>query len=431
VLPGLTLLALLTACDPKPPATPPPAPLADGLFTPADLRQLKKMARLSPPPVVDPTNPVHDDPRAQLLGQRLFFDRGLSANGKISCASCHGPDTGFSVQGTHGMGLVATDRHPPTLLNVAYQQFFDWDGKADSLWMQAMRPLESPGEHGISRVFAVRHVIADAELSAAYQAIFGALPDLSDVARAPDIARPDPDAPDGEAHQRWLAMDEADRQAVDAAYINLTRSLAAYQARLVNAGSPFDRYASALVEGRVDTTYDAQAKQGLKLFLGKGQCVVCHNGPLLSDMAFHNIGSSRQPDEGRWVGVPHLKQSPYNTLGAHSAALDGERAQRTRYLTRTPEDHGQLRTPSLRNIAQTAPYMHFGQLATLEEVVTFYSELPHDAPVGHREDFLKPAHLTPAEQAALVAFLKTLNGQPLDPFLLHPPASLEPAAQEK
>jgi cytochrome c peroxidase len=424
VLPGLiAALLLLAACQPAAPAQP---PLADGLFSAAELRQLKKMARLVPDPVLDPTNPVHGDPRARLMGQRLFFDRGLSANGEVSCASCHAPESAFAGAGTHGFGLGPTERHPPTVLNAAYQQWFDWDGKADTLWMQAMRPLENPVEHGISRVFAARYLARDPELSAAYAALFGPLPDLSDTARFPDAARPDPEAPDSAHHAAWLAMAEADRQTIDAIYINMTRTIAAYQAQLVNAGSPFDRYAAALLEGRADGTYSAQAKLGLKVFLGEGQCVVCHNGPLLSDMAFHNVGTSPKVDEARWLGVRHVKESPYNAAGPHSAAPDGERAQRTRYLTSTPEDHGQHRTPTLRNIAQTAPYMHFGQLATLEDVVSFYSELPRSAPVGHREDFLKPVNLTPDEQVALVAFLKTLDGQPLDPSLLHPPVSLTP-----
>jgi cytochrome c peroxidase len=418
------LAALLVGCI-KPQAPQAPA-LADGLFTSADLRLIRQMVQLEPAPVTDPTNPVHDDPRARLLGQRLFFDAGLSANGQVSCARCHAPGHGFAHPAPLGMGLGPTHRHPPTLLNVAYQQWFDWDGKADTLWMQAMRPLESPGEHGITRVIAARYVASDPALRAAYEAIFGAMPDLSDEARFPANARPEPEAPDAAHHVAWLAMRPEDRAAVDGVYINMTRSIAAYQAELVNAGSPFDRYGASLLAGQPDATYSAAARRGLKIFLNEGQCVVCHNGPLLSDMAFHNIGTTPKPDEGRWLGVLHVKSSPYNARGAYSAAPDGERAERTHYLAQTPEDHGQFKTPTLRNIAQTAPYMHQGQFATLEDVVAFYSELPGSSPLGHREDFLRPAKLSAAQQADLVAFLRTLDGQPLDVRLLHPPVSLEP-----
>ncbi len=442
VLTTLTLVALgATACSrPPEPATgqtsgrleapgdraravATPAPLADGLFTPEEVRELVKMA---PPDGLpkDPTNEVSGDPRAVALGQRLFFDRGLSSNGKVSCASCHDPDGAFTTSSRlgQGVGSVTTPRHPPSILNAAWSPWLDWDGKADSLWMQAMRPLESDIEHGVTRMEIARRVLSEPSLRVAYVELFGPAPDLSDTSRFPPRAMPGPEGSNEPAHTTWAAMTPEDRATVDAVFVRATKAIAAYEERLVSTGSPLDRYVVALRD-RTDEGLDAltpQQKEGLKVYLNQGRCITCHNGPMLSDFAFHNLGLGPRdwapdPDEGRWLGVPEVKSSPFNAAGPHSADPNGERADWVTYLRRTPEDHGQFRTPSLRNVSRTAPYMHAGHFETLDAVVSFYQHLDEPVLLGHREDALVPAPISFEMRQALVALMNGAMDSPMPP----------------
>ena len=409
-----------------------PAPLVDGLFTPSEVRRIQGMTLEDPTPPRDETNEVSLDARAARLGQYLFFEMRLSANEHITCASCHQPSRGFSVPERQGQGLKKTRRHPPTLINVAHQRFFDWDGKSDSLWSQASRPLESPDEHGTSRTRVAALMATDKKLRAAYEEVFeDTLPDAKVASAWPRIARPVPSDPTSEANQAWLSLEDSEREQITRIFTNTLKAIAAYEERLVTFDTPFDRYARGIKSQDPEAlaALTPGAKRGLKTFLTDGKCVVCHSGPLLSDMAFHNLGLSRrewmspEPDEGRWDGVPHVKQDEFNSRGVWSHTPDGERAQWLGYLRRTREDHGQFKTPGLRGVALTAPYMHGGHFETLPEVVRFYVNLDEEVEVGHREDMLTPINLSPERQAELVAFLNALTPPPFPKELTGQPAA--------
>ena len=407
---------------------PAPTQPIDGRFDAAQMRQIRALAAPTSPPR-DETNEVSGDPIAARLGQALFYDERLSADGTVSCASCHHPERAFGMPAHFGIGQQTTPRHPPALLNVAYQRWFDWDGKSDSLWSQAARPLESAAEHGSSRAQIARLIATDPRLRRGYLAAF---PDheLPSPERArqlwPAQARPVPEDPE-HAHQRaWDQLPDTEREAITRVFTHALKAIAAYEERLVVTDTPLDRLARG--EASPEEAMSLQARRGLELFLGQARCVTCHNGPLLSDMAFHNLGLGARPwiedpaDEGRWEGAGLVRGGEFRATGRWSAQTDGERAQWLEYLRRTREDHGQFKTPGLRGVALSAPYMHGGHFETLEDVVAFYDTLPEGARVGHREEALRPLGLTPQQRRDLVAFLRQgLTPEPLEDSLLGPP----------
>lgn len=406
-------------------------PPAEGVtFSDAERERIYDLAAPDGPPT-DATNAVADDPAAARLGQFLFFDTRLSSNGEVACASCHAPDKGFGDGLAVSEGVGTTGRHAPTALNAAYNRWQFWDGRADSLWSQALKPLEAPAEHGTNRLAVAHLVYRDAELKAAYEAVFGAMPDLADTERFPENARPVGDDPDHPHHQAWQAMAEADLQAVNRVFSNVGKAVAAYEMKLVSLEAPFDRFADALAAGDPsggDAMTDSQ-KRGLKLFIGRANCVECHDGAMLTDREFHNLGLAPRAwldpmDEGRYAGITALKADPFNAAGAFSDAPDGTRADEVRFLAQNDSSRGQFKTPTLRNVALTAPYMHGGHFETLEEVVRFYDELDESpVQVDQRDEVLVPLELDDAEVADLVAFLEALTGQPLDPSLTVQPDS--------
>ena len=402
-------------------------PLAGEPFSEPERRLLSTLSPLPEPPT-NPTNGVADDPRAAHFGRFLFFDRRLSGDGTVSCASCHSPRHGFSVPTRLGEGVDKTPRHPPSLLNTAFHKWYDWDGKADSLWAQAGRPIENPAEHATSRTAVARLIASTPRLAEAYEALFDPLPDLSSTDRFPPEARPTPDRPDSDAHRAWERMAPEDRRRVNRIFTNLTKSIAAYERQLVAGQAPFDDYVRGLQTGEPDKldALSPAAKRGLDLFIGKGRCVNCHNGPVLTDGTFHNLGLGPRPwldgpDEGRWAGVRRVKEASFNAAGPFSDQPSGRRADWLRFLKQTPEDHGQFKTPSLRNVELTAPYMHGGHFDTLEEVVEFYSTLGEQTNVGHREEMLEPLGLTDRQIDDLVAFLRSLTGELPPARLMGPP----------
>jgi cytochrome c peroxidase len=374
-----------------------------------------------PPPPPDPTNAVESDPRAARLGQGLFFDARLSKNGTIACATCHDPSLGWSDGKRTAVGLGNVARHTPTLWNVAQNRWYFWDGRKDSLWAQALAPLEDPDEHGASRLQLAHLVADDAPYRAAYESVFGALPDLSDAERFPPRGRPVPLTPEHPLARAWNGMTAADRDAIDRVFANLGKALAAYQRRIESRRAPFDVFVAGLRAG--DATKQAalgpSARRGLALFLGKARCHTCHDGPHFSDLEFHDdrvppLDPESLPDRGRWLGIALVLDDPFNGLGRHS---DDPEAGRTKlaYLARTNHNERELKTPTLRNVAVTAPYMHQGQLATLAEVVRFYSTLEGALPPHPEERLVEPLGLDAREQADLVAFLESLTDTTLAP----------------
>lgn len=410
----MLLLILALACETAEPVT----------FTDAELRRLLSASPIPEIPA-DTTNAVADDPLAAELGQALFFDARLSANGEVACASCHAPEHGFSDDKALSEGIGTTGRHAPSALNAAFYRWQFWDGRADSQWSQALGPLESAVEHGATRVGLAHILYDDPDYNAAYTQLFGPLPDLSDAARFPAEARPVPEDPTHAHNLAWEAMDPADQEAVSRAFANLGKMIAAYERQLVSGPAPFDTFAAEMRDG-AEPTLDESAQRGAKLFFGEAQCHLCHSGPLFTDFEFHNIGLGlreglSETDEGRYAGISSLWANPFNAVGAYSDDPSGEAAERLNRIVQTDEQLGQFKTPSLRDVASFPPYMHGGHFMNLEEVVHHYNQLEEVPTVGHREEFLLPLELEMDEVMDIVAFLESLSGEPLEARLLSAP----------
>ncbi|MEM9382454.1 MAG: cytochrome c peroxidase [Planctomycetota bacterium] len=420
------LFACLTACG---------EPRECALAIEVDDALRARIAAMSPLPPLppDPTNRYADDPAAARFGQTLFFDGRLSGNGRVSCATCHDPDRGFTDGRTLAVGLAEGNRHTPTLWNVGHQRWLTWDGRADSLWMQALDPIEDVREMGGSRGAVARLIHDDPVLLAAYVDVFGAFPDAAVAGPAPH-ARPvrageaatGADAP--AAVQAWNALSGEDRAAIDRVYVHVGKAIAAYQRLLVRGDAPFDTFVAGLLEGDEEriAALSPAAQRGLRLFLGRANCVLCHSGPAFSDGEFHNnslptLHGGEARDAGRYDGARVVADSAFNAAGPHSDAPDGEAASRVRRLRRTSESWGEFRTPSLRNLANRAPFMHQGQLADLGAVLSFYSDLAGATGRNHhQEQILVPLRLSETESAELEAFLASLEGAPASSELLVP-----------
>ncbi|MBL4771855.1 MAG: hypothetical protein JKY61_12125 [Planctomycetes bacterium] len=375
-------------------------------------------------PAEDLTNRVSQDEAAAKFGLRLFGEMQFSGEGTRSCISCHDFTHGFSdVRSlSHGEGDV--NRHAPTLLNVAYGHWFGWGGKMDSLWSQALGPLEHPAEMGGDRLAIAHHVAATDDLAQDYRAIFGELPDLSDGARFPAHGLPagaDPGGKRATASAAWAAMAEVDRTTINRIFSNVGKALAAYETKLISGPAPFDLKVRALQEGNGGPVegWSEAAARGFDLFAGPALCVVCHSGPRFSDGEFHNTGAppllGGEPlDPGRYADGPVLQKSIFRAGGAFSDHTEGQRAQRTERLKTGSEQWGEFKTPSLRNLVERAPYMHQGQFETLEDVVDFYDTRENSVGQSHhQEQILKPLGLTKEQRSDLLAFLRALQGSPV------------------
>jgi len=399
------------------------------LYTPEELAAIY---RHSPLPAVppDPTNAYAENAGAARLGQFLFFDSHLSANGRVACATCHQPDRAFTDGRKLARGIAVGTRNAPSLLDVAFNHWFFWDGRADSLWSQALQPFENPREAGTDRLHIAHLIDGDPALRGAYGRIFGPLPDLHDRERFPAHARPDRNPRLG-LERAWVGMAPADRAAVNRLYSNLAKAIEAYERELIDPGSAFDRYVAALRSG--DSTQQnvlsPVAKRGLKLFVGAGNCELCHAGPTFSDGQFHNLGlpvlDGEAADTGRAGGLGLLRADPFNGTGAFSDERDGAARSRIAYLPAPASQLGAFKTPDLRNVALTSPYMHDGRFATLAAVLEFYAQskaASHARLVGQPETTaaLVP-HLSERQRAELVAFLRTLTSAPLPDWLTRAP----------
>ncbi len=396
----------------------------------------------------DPTNAHEGSAGAVALGQRLFNDVRFSRNGAVSCANCHDPGRQFQDGRAVSQGVGVGSRRAMPVVAGAHSTWLFWDGRKDSLWAQALGPLEDAVEHGGNRLQYAR--LVQQHYREAYQAEFGPLPDL---ARLPADA-----SPLGTPAERaaWQAMDEASRDGVSRVFANMGKAIAAYEKSLPLQPSRLDRYldrladqvghgstgrgkppAEAVAGASAAPALDARELNGLRLFIGKGQCIGCHSGPLLSDQHFHNTGVPQRnpaaPDRGRAAALAKVSADEFNCLGRYSDAKAGGTGAASgacdelRFMaTADPHMEAAFKTPSLRDVAQRAPYMHAGQLATLEDVVRHYVAAPH-ATVGHSElshlhEGQKPSGaaghterapivLSAAEQQDLVAFLRTLSAR--------------------
>jgi cytochrome c peroxidase len=335
---------------------------------------------LEPKPA-DPSNKYADDPRAAALGRKLFFDTRFSSNGEVSCATCHKPELQFQDGTALAKGVGTTNRRTMPVAGTAYAPFLFWDGRKDSLWAQALGPLESPVEHGGNR--RQYAALMSAHYKDEYESIFGAMPAPSST------------------------------DAVTRVFVNMGKAIAAYERRIDVAPAPFDRYAEGLIETGVAPAgiIDADAAAGLKLFIGRAQCTQCHNGPLLTNNEFHNTGvpaiAGLPPDSGRFAGSREVLADEFNCRSRWS---DAPPAACTELDVMPVSSHDQQRAfkvPSLRDVADRAPYMHAGQFATLADALAHYNRAPAGAH-GHSE--LTPLKLNARELRQLEAFLRTLSG---------------------
>lgn len=317
--------------------------LTPGLFpSEAGQRRLQPNGRatlpLGLPDVLLPTL----DPSARRkieLGKELFFDRRLSQNEVLSCASCHIPERAFSdnVAVSRGVHGTTGKRNTPTLLNLALQPYLFWDGRSSWLEDQALRPLESSEEMGSH----IETTLARLNRIPSYQNAFRAAFDA------------------------------------EATLSNLAQALASFERTIFAGNSPYDRHMAGEREAM-----PPKAIEGLKLFNGKGHCHLCHQGSSLSDGLFHNLGVG-------WDGQNFADQGRFGVTGI-------------------AKDKGAFKTPTLRQIAQTAPYMHDGTFSTLEAVVEFYDR--GGKPNPHLDALIQPRRLSAQEKEALVEFLKCLTG---------------------
>lgn len=398
------------------------------LYTPAELAAIFAHSPLGKLPA-DPTDRIADDAAAAALGQYLFFDTQFSANGKVSCASCHEPARAFTDGRKIAKGITLGARHTPSIINAAFGHWYFWDGRADSLWSQALEPLENPAEFGGDRLAVLHAVYRDQPLRAAYTRIFGPSPPLADFSRFPAHAGPIGER-GSKLRKDWGSMAPQDRTAADRMFSNLGKAIEAYERRLVSGTSPFDRYVAGLKAGDAvaQQAMPLAAKRGLKFFVGKAHCDLCHEGPLFSDGQFHNIGlpvmQGEAPDLGRSAGITEVKSNIFNGAGPFSDDPHGAAQQQLEFLPPPKSALGAFKTPSLRNVALTGPYMHDGRFARLREAVDFYAQgnaASKGQLVGTREATLSLVpHLSAGEVADLVAFLKGLDSAPPPPALTRP-----------
>ena len=343
----------------------------------------------------DASNRVSGKPEAIAFGEQLFFESRLSGAGTVSCATCHIPEKNWTDARKLGAALGEGDRNTPSVLNARYQRWFGWDGTNDNLWSQSVRPMLDPKEMGASETHVAALVRNDADLACRYRKAFGHQPKTDDEALMVDIGK----------------------------------ALAAFQETLVTGRTPFDDFRDAVMRNdwKAAAGYPDSARRGARIFMGKGNCSLCHFGPNFTNGEFHEIGipivkKSGGIDWGRYQGIKMLRASRFNLLGAYNDDNSKASGLSTRSVDLAPQTFEQFKVPGLRNVALTAPYMHNGHLATLRDVVKHYSEI--DVTLLHQahiyagdvmpeavptDTVLQPLKLSEQEINDVVAFLESLT----------------------
>lgn len=335
----LASLGILAALVPQPADDVPPPLPKDTLPTQIDLAAAP--VGLGKQPASPKDNQLTAERVA--LGRKLFFDPVLSADNTVSCATCHRPDHGFASPEPIALGIKGRKgtRNAPSLLNRSFGKTFFWDGRADSLEAQAIKPIVNEVELGNTYENLLSKLQGDQEMVGAFASAFG----------------------DGEP-EKVVTKD------------NIGRALAAFQRTLLIGNSPIDAFQAGNHAAMTTTE-----RQGFWLFESRGGCWKCHSGVNYSDELFHNTGvsfGSKNRDVGRFE------------------------------VTKKDADRFAFKTPTLRGVAHTAPYMHDGSLKTLKEVVEFYNKggAPSDAGLDRK---MEPLGLSAKEVDLLVAFLNALS----------------------
>ena len=425
LLPVSLAIALSAGCSPGSDGEPGEDTGGVAPLTAEEALALRSMWPLPATPP-SPTNRYADDPYAAHLGQYLFFEPALSVSGDVSCATCHDPALGWSDGLRLGEGLDTVERHTMSLYNVGHNRWSYWDGRCDSLWCQAIEPIEKERELGSNRVRLVHQLVADPDLNRAYRETFGPLPDTTDW---PTDARPIPGEPEHPHHIAWVGLNPDAQTDANRVLANVGKAIAAFERRIVSRNSPFDRFAeAALVDGEFDNGHLSPAeRRGLSLFLGEGQCHFCHAGPAFSNQEFANVGLAQRPwlepaDRGRIDGIIQLWENPFRGDGPFSDAPEAG-AVKIANLSTSGEQEGQFKVPPLRSIALSPPYMHGGHFDTLEAAVDHYGTVVEVPELGHREDMIQDLTLSSADVDDIVAFLESLTGEPEPAALTRQPDS--------
>ncbi|HPY39019.1 MAG TPA: cytochrome c peroxidase [Thiolinea sp.] len=374
-------------------------------WTPSEWSLIQSLSLAALPQAADPSNRYLNDPQAIHLGSQLFFDQRLSANGQISCASCHQPEKFFNDGLKTAQGIGTGTRNTPSILGAAWNQWFFWDGRKDSLWSQTLGPLENPNEHNLARTKLAKLMLTDTHYQPAYQAIFGQAPQADAIQAWPEDARPSGTI---EQIKAWKALSEQQRLSIDTVFANTGKALAAYVSTLKPVASRFDQYVAALQAGKTDAQLNPSELAGLRLFIDpKQQCLNCHSGPLFTNQSFHNIGTGEiGKDTGRAAIIDQIRLDRFNCLGPFSDA-PAESCTKLQYMQRNRHQLiGAYKTPTLRNLGNTAPYFHNGSKQTLADILDHYM---HSTEIKAGRADLKPISLTTEEKQALIAFLNTLN----------------------
>ncbi|MCF6148756.1 MAG: cytochrome-c peroxidase [Candidatus Kuenenia sp.] len=316
-------------------------------------------------PIIPEENPLTNEKVE--LGKLLFFDKRLSADDTISCATCHEPQKGFADGEVLAIGINGQKgtRNSPTVLNAAFFDLQFWDGRAITLEEQAKQPLINPVEMGMPSHGAVVDKISNIpEYKTSFDSVFGS---------------------------KKITIDQ------------IAQAIASFERTLVSFNSPFDRFISG-----DKNAISESASRGWELFRGKGRCITCHefnvSYPFFTDNAFHNIGVA-------------MKDKDFEAMAREAASPDADpnvlankkgSAELGRYIvTRQPKDIGAFKTSGLRNIALTAPYMHDGSEPTLESVIEFYDK--GGIPNPNLDGGIRPLNLTQEEKKDLVEFMKSLT----------------------
>lgn len=380
-------------------------------WTPEELVILESLWLESLPSLPeDPSNAVADSVAAAKLGQLIFFDKRFSANGQISCATCHQPQKYFTDGMNKAFAIGQTARHTPSIVGTAYSPWLYWDGRKDSQWSQALSPMEDPAEHGGNRLQFVRLMSTDERYRSEYEALFGEMPDFTDQTLFPINAGP---VSNPEWNSAWHMMTENNQHLVNQVFTNIGKLLAAYERRIMPSASRFDAYVASLLKNSPELSQPLLTNDeinGLRLFIGDARCTECHNGPLFTNNEFHNTGllpsPGELPDQGRSRVVQQLLLDPFNCIGTYSDASHELCTELNYMRTERIELIGAMRTPTLRNIGNTAPYMHKGQLPSLTDVLKHYNQAEL-ALIGHNE--AEPLGLNGKQLQQIELFLRTLD----------------------
>ncbi|WP_353684280.1 cytochrome c peroxidase [Thermodesulfovibrio sp. 3907-1M] len=324
----------------------------------------KKKQLESLPPVPVPKDNPQTTEKIE-LGKKLFFDRRLSGDGTTSCANCHDPEKAFTDGSEISLSYPTTRnfRNAPTLMNVAYAKYLFWDGRAKTLEEQAEFPIMSAFEMNQNLDFLEEEIRIVPEYREAFKRVFGKDVNIKLIAKA----------------------------------------IAAFERTLISRNAPIDRY----LRGD-ENALSPEAKKGLEIFTGKGKCIECHYGAYLSDQEFHAL---EVPENPKYVNEPKFitTRRYVAKINKYPDYMNVKEDLGRYFKTKKRKDYKAFRTPTLREVAKTAPYMHNGIFKSLEEVIDFFNKGG-----GKGNKLLKPLNLTDYEKKALKTFLvEALSGDDL------------------